>query len=88
MRGDDRQPDAMFSYVSMETRIPPEHPRRAMRILVDAVLRDISSVLPTSLFNRNGNADLAGNDKQFACNRSLRRHRKTAMLQLACLPKP
>ncbi|PYR23836.1 MAG: hypothetical protein DMF98_17480 [Acidobacteria bacterium] len=39
MRGDDRQPEAMFSYVSMETRIPADHPLRAMRVLVDAVLR-------------------------------------------------
>jgi transposase len=42
MRGDDRQPDAMFSYVSMEDRIPQDHPLRAMRTLVDAVLRDMS----------------------------------------------
>ena len=26
MRGDDRQPDAMFSYVSAEQRVPPIHP--------------------------------------------------------------
>jgi transposase len=42
MRGDDRQPDAMFSYVSMEDRIPQDHPLRTMRTLVDAVLRQIS----------------------------------------------
>jgi transposase len=42
MRGDDRQPDAMFSYVSMEERIPQDHPLRAMRTLVDAVLREMS----------------------------------------------
>lgn len=42
MRGDDRQPDAMFSYVSAEQRVPPEHPLRAIRALVDDVLRDMS----------------------------------------------
>jgi transposase len=42
MRGDDRQPDAMFSYVSAEQRVPPEHPLRAIRALVDEVLRDMS----------------------------------------------
>jgi transposase len=42
MRGDDRQPDAMFSYVSMEDRIPQDHPLRAMRTLVDGVLREMS----------------------------------------------
>ena len=40
--GDDRQPDAMFSYVSAEQRVPPEHPLRAIRALVDDVLRDMS----------------------------------------------
>ena len=43
MRGDDRQPDAMFSYVSAEQRVPPDHPLRAIRDLVDAVLRDMSA---------------------------------------------
>ena len=42
MRGDDRQPDAMFSYVSAEQRVPQEHPLRAIRALVDDVLRDMS----------------------------------------------
>jgi transposase len=42
MRGDDRQPDAMFSYVSPEQRVPPDHPLRAIRALVDDVLRAMS----------------------------------------------
>lgn len=42
MRGDDRQPDAMFSYVSAEQRVPQDHPLRAIRELVDSVLRDMS----------------------------------------------
>ena len=42
MRGDDRQPDAMFSYVSAEQRVPQDHPLRAIRTLVDDVLRDMS----------------------------------------------
>src|SRR6476646_3116367 len=42
MRGDDRQPDAMFSYVSAEQRVPKDHPLRAIRTLVDDVLRDMS----------------------------------------------
>jgi transposase len=42
MRGDDRQPDAMFSYVSAEQRVPKDHPLRAIRALVDDVLRDMS----------------------------------------------
>ena len=42
MRGDDRQPDAMFSYVSAEQRVPATHPLRAIRQLVDDVLRAMS----------------------------------------------
>jgi transposase len=42
MRGDDREPDAMFSYVSAEQRVPKEHPLRGIRALVDDVLRDMS----------------------------------------------
>jgi transposase len=42
MRGDDRQPDSMFSYVSAEQRVPPDHPLRAIRALVDEVLREMS----------------------------------------------
>jgi transposase len=42
MRGDDRQPDAMFSYVSAEQRVPQDHPLRTIRGLVDDVLRDMS----------------------------------------------
>jgi transposase len=42
MRGDDRQPDALFSYVSAEQRVPVDHPLRAIRGLVDDVLREMS----------------------------------------------
>ena len=42
MRGDDREPESMFSYVSPEQRIPQDHPLRAIRALVDDVLRDMS----------------------------------------------
>jgi transposase len=45
MRGDDRQPDARFSYVSAEQRVPSDHPLRAMRALVDDVLREMSREL-------------------------------------------
>ena len=41
MRGDDRQPTAMFSYVSAEDRVPADHPLRPIRALVDEILRDM-----------------------------------------------
>jgi len=42
MRGGDQRPAAMFSYVSMEDRIPPDHPLRAIRGLMDAALQELS----------------------------------------------
>lgn len=42
MRGDDRQQQAMFSYLSPEQRVPQDHPLRAIRTMVDEVLRDLS----------------------------------------------
>lgn len=38
MRGEAHPQSALFSYVSLETRVPRTHPLRKMRILVDAVL--------------------------------------------------
>jgi transposase len=58
MRGDDRQPDAMFSYVSMEQRIPQDHPLRAMRTLVDACLREMSPRF-TLMYARTGRPSIA-----------------------------
>ncbi|MBI3625494.1 MAG: IS5 family transposase [Candidatus Rokubacteria bacterium] len=42
MRGDDRQTEAMFSYVSSEARVPQDHPLRPLRGMVDTVLRELS----------------------------------------------
>jgi transposase len=42
MRGDDQQPDSIFSYVSAEQRVPKGHPLRAIRQLVDDILRELS----------------------------------------------
>jgi transposase len=43
MRGDDQQlQSGMFSYVSLEERVPQDHPLRAIRKLVDQVLKGMS----------------------------------------------
>src|SRR6188768_1569880 len=42
MRGDDRQQGAMYSYISPEARVPQDHPLRAIRGLMDEVLRELS----------------------------------------------
>ncbi|MGD9788163.1 MAG: IS5/IS1182 family transposase, partial [Sulfuricellaceae bacterium] len=38
MRGSQTNQSAMFSYVSLEDRIPKSHPLRKLRVLVDTVL--------------------------------------------------
>ena len=44
MRGDDHQQQSgMFSYVSLEERVPQEHPLRAIRKSVDEVLRAMAT---------------------------------------------
>ena len=42
MRGADRQTAAMFSYASPESLVPRNHPLRAIRILVNAALEQLS----------------------------------------------
>jgi transposase len=42
MRGPDERQTILFSYRSIEDRIPPDHPLRAMRKLVDPVLVELS----------------------------------------------
>jgi transposase len=42
MRGDDKQPAGMFSYLSPEQRVPKDHPLRAIRQMTDAVLKKLS----------------------------------------------
>jgi len=42
MRGDERIQDGMFSYVSLEQRVPQDHPLRGVRKLTDAVLLRLS----------------------------------------------
>jgi transposase len=43
MRGEDRRPAGLFSYVRLEERVPGDHPLRAVRSLVNAALSDLSA---------------------------------------------
>ena len=45
MRGDEKQQEAMFSYVSSEARVPADHPLRAIRGMVDRALADRRKVV-------------------------------------------
>jgi transposase len=42
MRGDSGEPEPMFSYISASKRVPADHPLRAIRTMVDEVLRELS----------------------------------------------
>lgn len=45
MRGADVQQLGMFSYVSVEDRVPKDHPIRKLRVLVDAILKEMDALL-------------------------------------------
>lgn len=45
MRGADEHSDAMFSYVSLEARVPADHPLRAIRRITDRALARLSPQL-------------------------------------------
>ena len=42
MRGIDHQQSQMFSYLSPETRVRKDHPLRAIRLMVDEILAQLS----------------------------------------------
>lgn len=42
MRGADICQDNMFSYVSLDARVPKNHPQRPVRTMVDEALRKLS----------------------------------------------
>src|ERR1700677_12391 len=42
MRGIDHQQSQMFSYLSPETRVRKDHPLRAIRVMVDEILAQLS----------------------------------------------
>src|SRR5712664_85514 len=58
MRGEDQQQGAMYSYISPEERVPQEHPLRAIREIVDAVLKEMSPEF-AGLYAANGRPSIA-----------------------------
>lgn len=53
MRGAEEPQGAMFSYVSLEHRVPKKHPLRTIRKLVDAALQDMEGAL-TVMYSHTG----------------------------------
>jgi transposase len=58
MRGTDHQQSHMFSYLSPEARVRKDHPLRAMRTMVDAVLRALSAQFDR-MYAREGRPSIA-----------------------------
>ena len=58
MRGDDPQQAAIFSYISPEERVPQEHPLRTIRVMVDAVLKELSPQFDR-LYSHTGRPSIA-----------------------------
>ena len=52
MRGEAHPQTALFSYISLEKRVPRDHTLRKMRVLVDAVLASIDAELSQAYASR------------------------------------
>jgi transposase len=53
MRGEDRQQTQLFSYVAPDRRVPPDHPLRPIRVMVDAALEQLAPRL-AALYSHTG----------------------------------
>jgi len=58
MRGTDREQSSMFSYISAEGRVPKDHPLRAIRVMVDAALKELGPRLD-GLYATGGRPSIA-----------------------------
>ncbi len=58
MRGDDQQQNHIFSYLSPEARVRKDHPLRAIRVMVDEVLAQLSRRFD-SMYARVGRPSIA-----------------------------
>ena len=58
MRGDDVKQAAMFSYITLEQRIPADHPARQIRVLVDRALERMDGELE-KLYSDTGRPSIA-----------------------------
>src|SRR5579864_7820897 len=58
MRGNDHQQGEVFSYLSPESRVRSDHPLRAMRTMVDEILRGLSGEFDR-MYARQGRPSIA-----------------------------
>jgi hypothetical protein len=66
MRGQDEQQLGVFSYVSPEQRIPPEHPLRQLRVMADEALRELKPRF-SKLYAKTGRPSIAPEKLLRAC---------------------
>jgi transposase len=58
MRGEGQDQGAMFSYVTMEQRVPSDHPIRAIRSMVDEALRQMDGTF-SAMYSERGRPSIA-----------------------------
>ena len=58
MRGGDRQPGELFSYIDLEARVRRDHPLRAIREIANAALETLSGDF-AALYSRMGRPSIA-----------------------------
>lgn len=58
MRGEGQQQGAMFSYVTMEQRIPADHPIRRIRAMVDEALQQMDATF-SAMYSERGRPSIA-----------------------------
>ncbi len=58
MRGEDHNQQAMFSYVSLEARVPKDHPLRPVRIMVDNALLNLAPLFK-EMYSHTGRPSIA-----------------------------
>jgi transposase len=58
MRGEDRKQSAMFSYVTLERRIPADHPLRSIRRMTDEALERMSAEFD-AMYSATGRPSIA-----------------------------
>jgi transposase len=58
MRGDERVQDSMFSYLTLEQRVPADHPLREIRVVTDRVLQSLDAEFD-KLYKTTGRSSVA-----------------------------
>ena len=58
MRGDDEKQGGLYSYVTLEQRVPAEHPLRQIRPMLDRALERLDGELEL-LYSRKGRPSIA-----------------------------